>query len=106
MARPPCANLSTARKWYNHCMLSEEVFASAPKLPALPVFTRRQSYRAPLLASLRLSHLLGVPTRVGQMVQTQSHVLHTVHPPEQGGQFRNVERFPSPTPGVLQTRSF
>lgn len=46
MTQLPCANLSTARKWYGHSMLSEEVFASFPRLPALPLFLRSSSYRA------------------------------------------------------------
>lgn len=82
MTQLPCANLSTARKWYGHSMLSEEVFASFPRLPALPLFLRSSSYRAHTHtpASPRLSHLLGVPTWMGQMVQPQPHELHTVQP--------------------------
>lgn len=99
MTQLPCANLSTARKWYGHSMLSEEVFASFPRLPALPLFLRSSSYRAHTHtpASPRLSHLLGVPTWMGQMVQPQPHELHTVQ-----SQSRNLEA----PPGVLQASTF
>lgn len=81
MAQPPCANLSTARKWYGHGMLSKEVFASAPRSPG---------YRAPSPSfSQAEPPARGTYTDGGNGPALAPRATYSTAP-EQGGQFRNL----------------